>query len=72
MATKVRITSDFPTQADVASRLRISPARVAELRRQLLDVQATQPNGTAVLMPVKRVPETKIRTGVASTRSKKK
>jgi len=44
MAAKVRITSDFPTQAEVADFLRIPPSRAAELRRQLHDLHAAPPD----------------------------
>jgi hypothetical protein len=35
MATKARITADFPTPSEVASHLRIPASRVAELRRRI-------------------------------------
>jgi hypothetical protein len=35
VATKARITADFPTPSEVASHLRIPASRVAELRRQI-------------------------------------
>jgi hypothetical protein len=49
MATKARITAEFPTPSEVASRLRIPPSRVAELRRQIELIAASE--GT---VPVKR------------------
>jgi hypothetical protein len=45
MNSKARITADFATPSDVASRLRIPASRVAELRRLLGDVQGTRPKG---------------------------
>ena len=41
VAAKARITADFPTPSEVASRLRIPASRVAELRRQIDDVLTT-------------------------------
>jgi hypothetical protein len=38
MTAKARITADFATPKDVASRLRIPPSRTAQLRRQLFDL----------------------------------
>jgi hypothetical protein len=43
MAAKARITSEFATPRDVASRLRIRPSRAAELRRQVIELHPRKP-----------------------------
>jgi len=48
MAGKARITSDFPTTEEVASRLKVPPARVAELLKQLHGIHAKNGNVTFV------------------------
>jgi hypothetical protein len=53
MTSKARITSDFPTPREVASRLRIPVDRAAELRRQLFDLYVTHPDGSITVIPVK-------------------
>jgi hypothetical protein len=40
MAAKARITADFATPSEVASRLRIPPARTEELRRQMSNLES--------------------------------
>jgi hypothetical protein len=46
MPSKARITADFATPGDVASRLRIPASRVAELRRLMFDLHITKPDGS--------------------------
>ncbi len=45
VAAKARITSEFATPREVASRLQIPPSRAAELRQQLFDLQLRRPDG---------------------------
>ena len=72
MSTKARITSDFATQSEVASRLRIPASRAAELRRRLFDLHVTQPDGSVVVMKVKGESRGKSRKGAVLARAKKK
>lgn len=53
MADKARITSDFPSGDEVAERLRIPSARVAELRKQLHDIHISHPNGSVTIVEIK-------------------
>jgi hypothetical protein len=53
MSAKARITADFATPSDVASRLRIPAARAAELRRQVIDLQYRKADGSMVLVEFK-------------------
>jgi len=53
MSAKARITADFATQGDVASRLRISASRTAELRRQLTDLQILNADGSPLVIKFK-------------------
>jgi hypothetical protein len=71
MSTKARITSEFATQGEVASRLRIPATRTAELRRQLFELHVTQPDGSVVVQ-MKSETRGKTRKGNASARTKKK
>jgi hypothetical protein len=72
MSAKARITSDFATQDDVAARLRISPSRTAELRRQLFDLHVTQPDGKLILVEVKNTARGSRRKQGVAGRAKKK
>jgi len=72
MSTKTRITSDFATPNDVASRLRIPAARVAELRRQLFDLHMTQQGGSVMVLPRKNGRRENSRKAAALTGAKKK
>jgi hypothetical protein len=54
MSSKVLITSDFATPADVAKQLRIPPARVAELRALMLEVRGSGGAGDAKRRPARR------------------
>jgi len=54
MTSKARITSDFPTPRDVASRLRIPANRVAELKRQLFELHITRPDGSSSSVALKK------------------
>ena len=49
MSSKARITSEFPSEREVASRLKLSTGRAAELRKQLYDLYIIQPDGTLTL-----------------------
>ena len=77
MSAKARITADFATPSDVASRLRIPAARAAELRRQVIDLQFRTADGSIVVAEFKapqasssrKIPKTHLGK---STRSKKK
>ncbi|HEX6642828.1 MAG TPA: hypothetical protein VF215_17050 [Thermoanaerobaculia bacterium] len=53
MSSKARITADFATPSDVASRLRIPPSRVAELRRLLFELHITKPDGSVEVKPMR-------------------
>jgi hypothetical protein len=53
MSSKARITSEFPSQRDVASALRISAHRAAELKRQLFDLHITHPDGSITVIEAK-------------------
>jgi hypothetical protein len=53
MSEKVRITAAFPTEKEVASRLRLSAGRVAELRKQLYDLHITHPDGSVTVVEFK-------------------
>jgi hypothetical protein len=53
MSAKARITADFATPSDVASRLRIPAARAAELRRQVIDLRYRKADGSVVLVEFK-------------------
>jgi hypothetical protein len=72
MTTKARITSDFATPNDVASRLRIPASRAAELRRQLFNLHVTQPDGSVMIVEAKNMRSVKARKTAASARSNKK
>lgn len=49
MSDKARITSRFPSEQEVAARLRLSSGRVAELRKQLNDLHTGRPDGANVI-----------------------
>jgi len=53
MSSKVRITSDFPTPGEVASRLHIPADRAEELNRQLFDLHVNHPDGSITVFQVK-------------------
>jgi hypothetical protein len=76
MSGKARITADFATPRDVASRLRIPAKRAAELRDQVYDLQLRNPDGSVVTVEFKspRLAPRKNtkRSGVRLTPSKKK
>jgi hypothetical protein len=77
MSAKTQITADFATPNDVASRLRVSAARAAELRRQVFDLQARKADEPIVLVSLKAPRETSSRKNMKSmsiraSRSKKK
>jgi hypothetical protein len=55
MNSKARITSDFPTPGEVALQLHIPADRVAELNRQLVDLQITHPDGSITVIQVKNL-----------------
>ncbi|HET8799059.1 MAG TPA: hypothetical protein VFO89_15300 [Thermoanaerobaculia bacterium] len=63
MSAKARITADFATQGDVASRLRIPPARAAELRRRVIDLHVRKPDGTTILEIADRYPGKAVKAG---------
>jgi hypothetical protein len=45
MSSKARITSEFPSEQELVSRLKLSFRRAAQLRKQLHDLHADHPNG---------------------------
>lgn len=49
MSGKARITSQFPSEQEVATRLRLPSGRVAELRQQLYDLHTARPDGATVI-----------------------
>jgi hypothetical protein len=71
MAAKARITADFATPSEVASRLGIPAARTAELRRQIFELKADVPIPFALKAPREELSR-KTATIYRSTRSKKK
>lgn len=69
MNSKAHITTEFPTEKEVASRLRLSPARVAVLRKQLDDLYITHPDGIATVVEINNGPAGKRR---ANRKSRKR
>lgn len=76
MSSKARITSPFPSEQEVASRLKLSSGRVAQLRKQLYDLHITHPDGSVTILEFKnarsgakvaapRKPEKPVRSRVA-------
>jgi hypothetical protein len=53
MNSKARITTDFPTPQEVASRLHIPADRAAVLERRVLDLHITNPDGSISVIPGK-------------------
>lgn len=54
MSSRVRITSAFPTERDVATRLRLSSGRSAELSKQLYDLHISNPGGSFTVVETAR------------------
>jgi hypothetical protein len=54
MSAKARITADFATQNDVASRLRIPASRTDELRRQMFDLQIKKADGSVIFVEMNK------------------
>ena len=54
MSSKARITSEFPSEQEVASRLKLSSGRAAALRKQLYDLHVTHPDGSVTIVEYKR------------------
>lgn len=70
MSEKVRIRTDFPTEKQIASQLKLSAGRVAELRKQLFELHVTHPDGSVTIFDVKSHQVAgKVRSGRKSMRS---
>jgi hypothetical protein len=72
MAAKARITADFATPSEVASRLGIPAARTAELRRQIFELKADVPIPFVALKAPREELSRKTATIYRSARAKKK
>jgi hypothetical protein len=75
MSAKARITAEFATPSDVASRLRIPASRAAELRLMVIDFESQRPGGSIASIRTKASrPQKAVKTAATgrAARAKKK